>query len=276
MDTTAIYVRDIGLVEVSTDLLYNLLRLLLALTPLLALYLTFRKGCSVKLTFLLDSRGGDGKLLSAWGLSILINICGKYILFDVGPNWSLITNNANVLKSPINEVDYIVISHWHNDHAGGLGGALRYYDKLGRDVKIYVPEERAVPPDTNVVICKEPVKLLNDVLTTGALGYFIKEQALIIKLSSKKPLIIVGCSHPGIDVILSHVVKLTGSKSVYGIIGGYHIGESEAHALLELLKTYRVKVIAPAHCTSDKAIEVLKQRFKGKFIDVHTGSVVEL
>ena len=276
MEFLRVFLREIGFVEVSTDLMYNLLRLLAAIIFLLIIYFTLRKKEVIRLTFLLDSRGGGKDLLSAWGLSIFIDVHGKQILFDVGPNWSLIINNADTLKLPLHNVDYIVISHWHNDHAGGLGSALRYYSELGKDVKVYVPEEKVLLPEANVIVCKEPTKLFNDVLTTGALGYFTKEQALIIGINGKGPLVIIGCAHPGIELILDHVTKVTGSKRIYGVIGGYHIGKSEAHELLKVLKTYKVKVIAPAHCTSNEAIKILKQGFKGKFIDVRTGVDITL
>jgi 7,8-dihydropterin-6-yl-methyl-4-(beta-D-ribofuranosyl)aminobenzene 5'-phosphate synthase len=56
---------------------------------------------------------------SEHGLSLYIEANGRKILFDVGAS-ELFFENAKKLDADISDVDYLVISHGHYDHGGGL------------------------------------------------------------------------------------------------------------------------------------------------------------
>lgn len=232
----------------------------------------------VKLFILADNRVRKRELISTWGLSILVCVEGKTILFDTTSDWNIVKYNAQVINAPLDSVEYIIISHWHEDHAGGLTGAIDYYGNLSKKITIIVPTKREFPLiiNTNIIVGDKPVKISNKVSTTGALGRNIKEQALIISVEGKGPLVLVGCSHPGIDPILKRVCQLLNTNDVFGLIGGYHINNFKVHEVLSTLRKYNVKIIGPAHCTSDEAIEILQHKHKGDFINVYTGLYVEL
>ncbi|MEM2304588.1 MAG: MBL fold metallo-hydrolase [Candidatus Methanomethylicia archaeon] len=62
-------------------------------------------------------------LTAEYGLSILIHALGEeetYILFDTGSTGRVLSENADVLGIDIRDVDYVVLSHRHYDHTGGL------------------------------------------------------------------------------------------------------------------------------------------------------------
>ncbi len=61
-----------------------------------------------------------------WGLSLLIEVNNKKILFDTGAS-DLFIRNAALLQINLLELDYIVLSHGHWDHSWGLEPLLKKY-----------------------------------------------------------------------------------------------------------------------------------------------------
>lgn len=73
----------------------------------------------VRITALMDDRGhGDGSLAPEHGLSLFVEYGGRRILFDCGATGSFL-RNAEVLGADLRELDAVVLSHSHYDHAGG-------------------------------------------------------------------------------------------------------------------------------------------------------------
>jgi 7,8-dihydropterin-6-yl-methyl-4-(beta-D-ribofuranosyl)aminobenzene 5'-phosphate synthase len=62
------------------------------------------------------------------GLSLYIETAKHIILFDVGAS-ELFFQNAKKLGVNIADVDFLVISHGHYDHGGGLKAFLRENEK---------------------------------------------------------------------------------------------------------------------------------------------------
>ncbi|MCR5462729.1 MAG: MBL fold metallo-hydrolase, partial [bacterium] len=53
------------------------------------------------------------------GLSLLIEFNNKKILFDTGKTSSFL-NNAKKLNIDLSNIDYLILSHAHYDHTGGV------------------------------------------------------------------------------------------------------------------------------------------------------------
>lgn len=84
---------------------------------------------SLKITVLVENTvGGPGGFTAEWGLSMLIETAGSTILFDTGSLGALVPN-SRVLDLDLRTVDFVVLSHGHYDHAGGLPAFLRYYHR---------------------------------------------------------------------------------------------------------------------------------------------------
>lgn len=228
----------------------------------------------VSITVLNDNRCYNPSLLNDWGLSLLLNVDGLNILFDVNSKWSIIQHNAKVVEASLDDVEYIVISHSHRDHVGGLKDAVKYYEGIGVDIVVIGPPNLWLRD--SIVTGRNPVKIGGGVATTGALGFSVKEQSLIVNIDGRGLLVIVGCSHPGLRNILGSACRITGVNDVYGVIGGYHVGDCEVYEAIRVFEEYNVKLMGPAHCTSDYAIDVLSRRFKDKVVNIHTGGKIKI
>lgn len=81
----------------------------------------------MKITVLVDNNTLIGNNLQGEpGLSFYIEEDGKKILFDTG--WSdLFIKNADKLGISLKDLDYIILSHGHDDHIGGLYHLIEYY-----------------------------------------------------------------------------------------------------------------------------------------------------
>lgn len=193
------------------------------------------------------------------GLSLYIQTKAYKILFDVGAS-GLFLENAQKLGVDIADIDFLVISHGHYDHGGGLKMflqkneradvflhpqafgehyALRPSGKLeytGLDKELeqngqimftsdqfFIGREIQIYSD---VTQKEPQPLSNDgllIMRDGQLmnDTFVHEQNLIIE-EDGKTLLITGCAHNGIINIVEHFHTLKGYMPDY-VIGGFHL-----------------------------------------------------
>ncbi len=70
----------------------------------------------LKITVLVENTAGGKGLLGEHGLSFLIEADEKRILFDTGQGLAL-NHNAGILNISLDNLDAIVLSHGHYDHA---------------------------------------------------------------------------------------------------------------------------------------------------------------
>ena len=90
--------------------------------------------------------------------------------------------------------------------------------------------------------------------------------------------LIVGCSHPGIDRIAEAAAAI--NKRIHLIAGGLHLAaapDPEIERLVSTLHdTYRVEWIAPGHCTGEPAFAALMKAFGDRYLYAGLGSVFGL
>jgi 7,8-dihydropterin-6-yl-methyl-4-(beta-D-ribofuranosyl)aminobenzene 5'-phosphate synthase len=72
----------------------------------------------LRIVILVDNLATDG-LLTEHGFSLWIETSGQRILFDTGQGLAL-ASNAPKLDVDFTQADYLVLSHGHYDHTGGL------------------------------------------------------------------------------------------------------------------------------------------------------------
>lgn len=185
------------------------------------------------LTVLVESSVRDG-FMGAAGVSYLIGSNGGKILFDVGygPDNNVLSHNAGRLNVFLSDADALVISHLHPDHMGGMK-AMRTNtvcipDSLGDPAAMpCILPERALAPGFTLSVATGPGPVTEWIATTGPLARSLffaglcEEQALVARIEGKGLVVITGCGHPTIQVILEMVKKMH-DDPIYAVVGGLH------------------------------------------------------
>jgi len=153
----------------------------------------------MKLTIIYDNTSLQHNLQADWGFAALIEAHKKRILFDTGGNGEILLNNMRTLQIDSKSISDVYISHYHFDHIGGLSHFLNE----NNNAIIHVPSSfRGVRNAKKVIYYDKPKEIFSQFFTTGELENI--EQALAIE-TDKGLVIIVGCSHPKMDKILSFI-----------------------------------------------------------------------
>ena len=139
-----------------------------------------------------------------WGYAALIEYGGKRILFDTGNNPDILARNANAKGIDFSKLDFVVMSHRHGDHMGGMTYLFtsqsqsthlcakrrlwRLWFGFGWD--LLVDKNTDIAPDIHLLT------LVSDKPGT------LELRELSLALNTDGLVIIVGCSHAGIDKIV--------------------------------------------------------------------------
>jgi 7,8-dihydropterin-6-yl-methyl-4-(beta-D-ribofuranosyl)aminobenzene 5'-phosphate synthase len=211
----------------------------------------------MRITILYDNTAYDSRLTPDWGFSCLIETPEMTILFDTGASGEILLDNMQKLSIDPASVDAIFITHAHYDHTGGLGDFLHM-----RPVPVYLSASCSVSShggDFRKVA--KPLKIADGIYSTGELGGI--EQSLVIRLK-RFCLVVTGCSHPGMETILTAAYQI---GDVGALLGGFH--GFKAYHLLE-----NMEMVCPAHCTQH--IQEIAGRFPEMYIEAGAGRVIEI
>lgn len=83
---------------------------------------------SLKVTILSTMLADEG--IGEWGFAALVEADGHKILFDTGARPNTVLENARELKIDLSDVQDVVLSHFHDDHTGGLMTLRRELSKI--------------------------------------------------------------------------------------------------------------------------------------------------
>ena len=212
----------------------------------------------MKITIIFDNTTIDTTLQPSWGFAALIEVDDRKILFDTGNDGDILMSNMKKLYINPAEIDEVFISHNHYDHIGGLSSFL----SQNNNVTLYAPPSlRGIHNVKELIRVDEPLELHENIYSTGELANI--EQSLIVK-TNKGLVIILGCSHPGIGLILE-TAKQFGEP--YAMIGGFH--GFKKYELLEPLT-----LVCPTHCTQH--IKEIKKRYPEKYVEGGVGKMIEI
>ncbi|RLI75573.1 MBL fold hydrolase [Archaeoglobales archaeon] len=191
---------------------------------------------------------------AGWGFSCYVKAKEK-ILFDAGWDGNILLHNLK--KAEIEDFDYIMLSHAHWDHIGGLNHVINKTNYVIVPKSFSKNLKREISKRSELIEVNNPIEIAEGFYTTGDLN---GEQSAILK--SKKGLVVItGCAHPGLDKILS---KAREFGKIFAVLGGFH-----GFSKIEELSNY---LTIPCHCTSKKD-EILK--FKNSRICA-AGSIFKL
>jgi 7,8-dihydropterin-6-yl-methyl-4-(beta-D-ribofuranosyl)aminobenzene 5'-phosphate synthase len=97
--------------------------------------------------------------------------------------------------------------------------------------------------------------------------------------TSKGTVLVVGCSHSSVEVILDSA-KQAGLGKIHLLTGGFHLLPYDRDYLGKLAtrldKEYEVDTIAPCHCTGHLAFSVLKEAYGERYRFFGLGSRIEI
>lgn len=269
---------------------------------------------SARITILVDAFGAAGSLRQDWGFAALVEHGGKRILFDTGNDADIFAHNARLLGVDLSRLDAVVISHRHGDHTDGLHHLLR----LNPRVKIYTPNDEYFGGPTPAAFLRDTAASLpahmryfggrppavvphgspwkhaviervdsaaeiapgmRVVRNLAPAGAFTEtpELSLAIQMPDGQVLL-VGCSHPGIERILSSVAA--DRSPVKLLIGGLHLvttPQPEISRVAGALRdTWKIGSLAPGHCTGERAFALLQKAFGSRYRYAGVGTVIPL
>jgi 7,8-dihydropterin-6-yl-methyl-4-(beta-D-ribofuranosyl)aminobenzene 5'-phosphate synthase len=102
------------------------------------------------------------------------------------------------------------------------------------------------------------------------------DQAIILKVKDKGPLIITGCGHAGIINTLNYAKELTGEDGIYAVLGGMHLSgglfEQIIPRTVEELEELKPRFVVPCHCSGLKAMSEIARKMPDAFIQNSVGT----
>ncbi|NPV75352.1 MAG: MBL fold metallo-hydrolase [Anaerolineae bacterium] len=266
----------------------------------------------MKLTVLVENTSTINGYEKEKGLSFYITTDRHKILFDCGMG-SKFADNSRKMGIDLSGVDLAFISHGHQDHGGGLEEFLRinkiapiyiqkttfgkyyakkrdrfYYGGLNQKLSAnprFTVLDGAVRIDEELQIISKvhrKKEIWNLYMKSGVQylpDVFEHEQSLVISEKDKKVLV-SGCSHCGIENILSSAQEICGKINF--VIGGFHLIAYDFKKDEDLLEIDSLaknllaenSVYYTCHCTSTSGYSRLKKTMGERIGYLSTGNTI--
>jgi 7,8-dihydropterin-6-yl-methyl-4-(beta-D-ribofuranosyl)aminobenzene 5'-phosphate synthase len=102
------------------------------------------------------------------------------------------------------------------------------------------------------------------------------DQCAIVHVKDKGLVVITGCGHAGIVNIIRNAQRLTGSATIYAVVGGFHLTgalfEPRIPATIEALRAIGPRYLMPGHCTGWAATHQIARALPDAFIANSVGT----
>jgi 7,8-dihydropterin-6-yl-methyl-4-(beta-D-ribofuranosyl)aminobenzene 5'-phosphate synthase len=103
--------------------------------------------------------------------------------------------------------------------------------------------------------------------------------SIVVNVSGRGLVVMVGCSHAGIINIINHAREITGIERIEGVIGGFHLIEASGEHIQKTaaaLKEMDIGWVIPGHCTGLRACAEIAKVMGHRFDLLHTGTTVSI
>lgn len=264
-------------------------------------------GSGFSLTVLMENSALDD-LASEHGVSFWIETPGGSILFDTGASGAF-AENAERLGVDLAKTDFIVLSHGHYDHVGGLATALKACSApvlagpgallpkvtsdgdgaraIGMDRAVAaslgdrlrtVDSRREILPGVEILpaapiessVPTDNERLLRKQNDRPGPDPFEEELSLLIQ-GRKGPVLVTGCSHRGI----ANIHRSAGVE-ISAIVGGLHLlHESEETIRAVAHEISDAKDFWIGHCTGDRGMLLIEEELPGRLHGIAAGTRAE-
>ncbi len=226
----------------------------------------------VTLQIMVDNKAKGKGIMSEHGLSLLLNLDGRLVLFDTGQG-QVLGNNARTLGIDLRLIRSVILSHGHYDHSGGLV----FWKDLYRAVDLYAhPDaflERYVKDETKKIwecgipfspkhleafgftlkLSREPQVLEPGVIISGEIPRIhpipypnfccdhcgewqedtIHDDQFLLVSTPMGWVLVLGCNHADLVNTIDYAHKLNRGEKIAAMIGGMHIIETSQEKLEE-------------------------------------------
>lgn len=233
----------------------------------------------IVLRTLLENQLSQNKALQAeHGLSFLVETEGKKILFDCSAGKAA-RHNAGKMNVSLKDVDYVVLSHSHYDHAGGypdmishgvraplITGPKFFEEKYALDGGKYVylgcgfGRELLKKKKIRHQVCEESIKLFEGCYVVGSFerkyefekapARFVRQTAagmveddfpdeVCLVIESGKGLVVIVGCSHPGILNMVETVKKRFGRPVYAVFGGSHLVEADEERLAATMDILR-------------------------------------
>ncbi len=233
----------------------------------------------VRITCLIDNAvRARSTLWGEHGLSFLIELQGRRVLFDTGASGTVLRHNVREVNVAPDSLAALVLSHAHYDHTGGLGALLKLrpglplyahsdllrerFSRQGEEAKsvglrLTEPVLRRL---ADLHLSATPQEILPGLWTTGEIAdrpepegrspqHWVRDgqgwasdpyrDDMALVLDSPAGLVLVcGCCHAGLLNTLFHVQRTFGRNPV-AVLGGAHLINADQAHLRRLVEVLR-------------------------------------
>ncbi len=213
----------------------------------------------MKIITLVENTTSNENLTPKHGLCLYIEANNKKILFDTGPDQTLI-ENARKLDINLSEVDLVFISHGHADHGGGIPA----FQKINPRARIILSQSAMNPFYARLLFFNKYIGLPVNEINTSQFEFITRDQQIddqlhvftrfsqngfipvgnqSLKTKTKGKLIeddfshemallireqnthvlLTGCSHSGVGNMVKTVLDKTGLDRIDMVVGGFHL-----------------------------------------------------
>lgn len=265
-----------------------------------------------KITTLVENCVYGRKLQAEHGLSLFVEIGEHVVLFDTGAS-DLFVRNARLQHCDLQRVDFLVLSHGHNDHSGGLEAFLnvnskakvickrealypkfkgdrengiKHSERLDMSRFMFVDKTTEILPgvwvfpDLPVIDEKDTHFEQFMVKRDGKLvpDRFDDELALAMR-GEREMVVLSACSHRGITNILRCICSFFDGYNLKMLIGGFHIHNAPSEkddVIIEGLKHLLPDELGVCHCSGVDKYALFHSIWGDKVFYNHTGCVKEI